>query len=129
MRRSALVPALVITLFSCGTRVPEECRAITIEGQQTLKDIELQYPYRIHIIDDLLLIENNDRMEPFFETYNLLSGKKLNEFGSRGNGPGEFISRGSTFFSSEFDKLFIYDRSEISYFTWTRVICIYLIPN
>ena len=109
MRRFALVPALVIILFSCSTREPEECRTISIECQQVLKEVELQYPYRLHIIDDHLLIENNDRMEPFFETYDILSGKKLNEFGSRGNGPGEFISRGSTFFSSDFDKLFIYE--------------------
>ena len=109
MRDYALIPALVIILFSCNTHVPEECRTITVKGQQILKDIELRYPYRIHISDDLLLIENSDRMEPLFETYDLLSGKKLNEFGSRGNGPGEFISRGSTFFSSEFDKLFIYE--------------------
>ncbi len=117
MRSLIFVPALVICLFSCNTQEPIETKVISIKGQQIFKDTQFQYPYRLHVIDDLLLIENSDRMEPFFETYDLLSGKKLNDFGRRGNGPGEFISRGSVFYSSEFMKLFIYEpiRNQIFY--------------
>ncbi len=90
---------------------------ISVEGHQIFNNTQFQYPRRLHVIDDLLLIENSDRMEPFFETYDLLSSKKLNDFGRRGNGPGEFISRGAVFYSSEFNKLFIYEpiRNQIFY--------------
>jgi len=117
MRPLIFVPALVLFLFSCSTPAPKEVKVISIEGQQIFKNTLFQYPYRLHVIDDLLLIENSDRMEPFFETYDLLSGKKLNDFGGRGNGPGEFISRGSVFYSSEFMNLFISEpiRNQIFY--------------
>ncbi len=107
MRPIIFVPTLVLCLFSCSTQAPEEVKLISVEGQQIFKDTRFQFPSRLHVIDDLLLIENSDRMEPFFEIYDLLSGQKLNAFGRRGNGPGEFISRGSVFYSSEFKKLFI----------------------
>ncbi len=117
MRLIVFVPTLVLFLLSCSTQIPEEVKLISVEGQQIFKDTPLQFPRRLHVIEDLLLIENSDRMQPFFETYNLVSQKKLNEFGRRGNGPGEFISRGSVFFSSEFNKLFISEpvRNQILY--------------
>ena len=111
------VIVLLLCMLSCRTKAPEEIETIILEGQQIFKDTQFQYPRRLHVIDDLLLIENSDRMEPFFETYDLHSGKKLNDFGRRGNGPGEFISRGSVFYSSEFNKLFISEpiRNQIFY--------------
>lgn len=117
MRSLVFVLAILICLSSCNTPAPEETKLIPVEGQQIFKDTPFQYPRRLHVIEDLLLIENSDRMQPFFETYNLVSQKKLNEFGRRGNGPGEFISRGSVFYSSEFNKLFISEpiRNQIFY--------------
>lgn len=117
MRPSSFVFALLLFLCSCNTQAPKEAKVITLEGQQIFKNTQFQYPRRLHVIEDLLLIENSDRMEPLFETYDLLSGKKLNVFGRRGNGPGEFISRGSVFYSPEFSKLFISEpvRNQIFY--------------
>jgi len=117
MRCSVSILSLLLCLHSCVTHAPKETKIIQAKGQQIFRNTQFQYPSRLHVIDDLLLIENSDRMEPLFETYDLLSGQKLNDFGRRGNGPGEFISRGSVFYSSEFNKLFISEpiRNQIFY--------------
>ena len=110
MKKIGLVIFLFVCHLSCQNhKDSENTREIQINGEHAFRGVNLNIPIEILSIEDYLIIKNDSRVEPFFETYDTRTESKINSFGKKGKGPGEMIFPGSVFFSEELEKLFIHD--------------------
>ena len=110
MKKIGLMISLFLCLLSCQNhKDSENIRELQINGEQAFKGVNFNIPIAISSIENYLILENDSRVNPMFETYDIRTESKINSFGKKGKGPGEMIFPGSVLFSEEHKKLFIHD--------------------